>query len=59
MTQVLREAFAAAADSYDRACRKLVPCFDEFLGNSLSENWTLPKDRNLSLRRSECDATAI
>jgi tRNA (cmo5U34)-methyltransferase len=30
MTQVLRKAFAAGADSYDRARRKLVPCFDEF-----------------------------
>jgi len=30
MTQALRKAFAAGADSYDRARRKLVPCFDEF-----------------------------
>ena len=30
MTEIVRKAFAASADSYDRARRKLVPCFDEF-----------------------------
>jgi tRNA (cmo5U34)-methyltransferase len=30
MTQAVRKAFAAGVDSYDRARRKLVPCFDEF-----------------------------
>jgi tRNA (cmo5U34)-methyltransferase len=30
MAQAVRKAFAAGADTYDRARRKLVPCFDEF-----------------------------
>jgi tRNA (cmo5U34)-methyltransferase len=30
MAQAVRKAFAADADSYDRARRKLVPCFDDF-----------------------------
>src|SRR5438874_9664153 len=30
MAKAVRDAFAAGADSYDRARRKLVPCFDDF-----------------------------
>src|SRR4029077_2099200 len=30
MAQAVRKAFAADADNYDRARRKLVPCFDDF-----------------------------
>jgi tRNA (cmo5U34)-methyltransferase len=30
MAEAVRKAFAAGADSYDRARRKLVPCFDDF-----------------------------
>ncbi len=30
MAQAVRKAFAASADTYDRARRKLVPCFDDF-----------------------------
>jgi tRNA (cmo5U34)-methyltransferase len=30
MAQAVRKAFAAGADTYDRARRKLVPCFDDF-----------------------------
>jgi len=30
MAQAVRKAFAADADTYDRARRKLVPCFDDF-----------------------------
>jgi len=30
VAQAVRKAFAAGADNYDRARRKLVPCFDDF-----------------------------
>src|ERR1019366_2342252 len=35
MAQAVRKAFAADADSYDRARRKLVPCFDDFYRTAL------------------------
>jgi tRNA (cmo5U34)-methyltransferase len=35
MPQAVRKAFAAGADSYDRARRKLVPCFDDFYRTAL------------------------
>src|ERR1019366_8913013 len=35
MAQAVRKAFAADADSYDRALRKLVPCFDDFYRTAL------------------------
>ena len=35
MTQAVRKAFATGADGYDRARRKLVPCFDEFYRTAL------------------------
>ncbi len=35
MTRAVRNGFAAGADSYDRARRKLVPCFDEFYRTAL------------------------
>jgi hypothetical protein len=35
MVQAVRKAFAAGADVYDRACRKLVPCFDDFYRTAL------------------------
>src|ERR1700737_601377 len=49
MTQVLRKAFAAAADSYDRARRKLVPCFDEFYRTVVE---LLPFAAGCALRRA-------
>jgi tRNA (cmo5U34)-methyltransferase len=33
--QAVRKAFAAGADTYDRARRKLVPCFDDFYRTAL------------------------
>lgn len=42
MTRAVRNAFAAGAESYDRARRKLVPCFDEFYRAALE---LLPFDR--------------
>jgi hypothetical protein len=35
MDQAVRKAFAADAGSYDRARRKLVPCFDDFYRTAL------------------------
>ena len=35
MATAVRKAFAAGADSYDRARRKLVPCFDDFYRTAL------------------------
>ncbi len=35
MPQAVRKAFASGADSYDRARRKLVPCFDDFYRTAL------------------------
>src|SRR6202158_5749868 len=35
MAQAVRGAFAAGADTYDRARRKLVPCFDDFYRTAL------------------------
>ena len=35
MAQAVRKAFAADADNYDRARRKLVPCFDDFYRTAL------------------------
>ena len=35
MAQAVRKAFAADADSYDRARRKLVPCFEDFYRTAL------------------------
>ncbi len=35
MAQAVRKAFASGADTYDRARRKLVPCFDDFYRTAL------------------------
>jgi tRNA (cmo5U34)-methyltransferase len=35
MAQAIGKAFAAGADTYDRARRKLVPCFDDFYRTAL------------------------
>jgi tRNA (cmo5U34)-methyltransferase len=35
MAQAVRKAFAAGADTYDRARRKLVPCFDDLYRTAL------------------------
>jgi tRNA (cmo5U34)-methyltransferase len=35
MAQAVRKAFAAGADTYDRARRNLVPCFDDFYRTAL------------------------
>jgi len=35
MAQAVRKAFAAGADTYDRARRKLIPCFDDFYRTAL------------------------
>jgi len=35
MAQTIRKAFAETADTYDRARRKLVPCFDDFYRTAL------------------------
>lgn len=36
MAQAVRKAFAAGADTYDRARRKLIPCFDDFYRTALA-----------------------
>src|SRR5271168_967540 len=41
----VREAFAASADTYDRARRKLVPCFDDFYRTALELLPFKPDDR--------------
>jgi tRNA (cmo5U34)-methyltransferase len=45
MAQAVRKAFAAGAESYDRARRKLVPCFDEFYRTALAMLPFAPDDR--------------
>ena len=35
MAQAVRKAFSEGADNYDRARRKLVPCFDDFYSTAL------------------------
>src|SRR5258708_28327466 len=35
MAKAVRKVFAADADNYDRARRKLVPCFDDFYRTAL------------------------
>ena len=45
MAQAVRKAFAAGADSYDRARRKLVPCFDDFYRTALELIPFKPDDR--------------
>ncbi len=45
MAQAVRKAFAAGADSYDRARRKLVPCFDDFYRTALELMPFKPDDR--------------
>ncbi|HXN84518.1 MAG TPA: methyltransferase domain-containing protein [Candidatus Binataceae bacterium] len=45
MANAIRKAFAAGADSYDRARRKLVPCFDDFYRGALELLPFAPDDR--------------
>jgi tRNA (cmo5U34)-methyltransferase len=45
MATAVRKAFAAGADSYDRARRKLVPCFDDFYRTALELLPFKPEDR--------------
>src|SRR5271170_4495964 len=45
MAQAVRKAFAAGADTYDRARRKLVPCFDDFYRAALELLPFGPEDR--------------
>lgn len=45
MAQAVRKAFAAGADTYDRARRKLVPCFDDFYRTALELLPFAPDDR--------------
>ena len=45
MVQAVRKAFATGADTYDRARRKLVPCFDDFYRASLELLPFKPDDR--------------
>jgi tRNA (cmo5U34)-methyltransferase len=45
MATAVRKAFAAGADSYDRARRKLVPCFDDFYRTALELIPFQPEDR--------------
>ena len=45
MAQAVRKAFAAGADRYDRARRKLVPCFDDFYRTALELMPFKPDDR--------------
>ena len=45
MAQAVRKAFAAGADTYDRARRKLVPCFDDFYRTALELLPFAPNDR--------------
>src|SRR5437899_5090313 len=45
MAQAVRKAFAAGANDYDRARRKLVPCFDDFYRTALELLPFAPDDR--------------
>jgi tRNA (cmo5U34)-methyltransferase len=45
MGEAVRKSFAAGAATYDRARRKLVPCFDDFYGTALELVPFLPDDR--------------
>jgi tRNA (cmo5U34)-methyltransferase len=45
MATAVRKAFAAGADNYDRARRKLVPCFDDFYRTALELLPFQPEDR--------------
>lgn len=45
MAQAVRKAFAEGADNYDRARRKLVPCFDDFYGTALELLPFKPEDK--------------
>lgn len=45
MARVVRKAFAGGADTYDRARRKLVPCFDDFYRTALELLPFAPADR--------------
>jgi len=45
MAQAVRKAFAASADSYDRARRQLVPCFDDFYRTIVELMPFAPDDR--------------
>ena len=45
MPKAVRKAFAAGADTYDRARRKLVPCFDDFYRTALELIPFAPDDR--------------
>ena len=45
MPGAVRKAFAAGADAYDRARRKLVPCFDDFYRTALELLPVTPADR--------------
>jgi tRNA (cmo5U34)-methyltransferase len=45
MANAIRKAFAAGADNYDRARRKLVPCFDDFYRNAMELLPFAPDDR--------------
>ena len=45
MAHAVRQAFAAGADSYDRARRKLIPCFDDFYRTALELIPFKPDDR--------------
>src|SRR5208283_5799321 len=45
MAQAVRQAFAAGAESYDRARRKLIPCFDDFYRTALELLPFQPDDR--------------
>ena len=45
MAQAVRKAFAEGADSYDRARRKLVPCFEDFYRTALELLPFQPEDK--------------
>jgi tRNA (cmo5U34)-methyltransferase len=45
MANAIRKAFAAGADNYDRARRKLVPCFDDFYRSAMELLPFAPDDR--------------
>ena len=45
MANAIRMAFAAGADNYDRARRKLVPCFDDFYRTAMELLPFAPDDR--------------
>ncbi|HLK88063.1 MAG TPA: methyltransferase domain-containing protein [Candidatus Binataceae bacterium] len=53
MTRAVSNAFAASAESYDRARRKLVPCFDEFYRTALE---LLPFEREARFEALELGA---